>query len=101
MYSSTDLKSVLAVMFRLTVIANGFLAFKIPVAVGQILVPRGGLPRGRRTNRRAIRWSAATGQCLKMLIGREGAHAFCVSIFGRVEHLRETEWTSEVNTQPK
>ena len=26
-------------------------------------------------------------QSLKMLIGVEGAHAFCVSIFGRVEHL--------------
>jgi len=25
---------------------------------------------------------------LKMLIGLEGAHAFCVSIFGGVEHLR-------------
>ena len=24
----------------------------------------------------------------KMLIGLEGAHAFCVNIFGRVEHLR-------------
>jgi hypothetical protein len=28
-----------------------------------------------------------TRQSLKMLIGVEGAHAFCVSIFGRVEHL--------------
>jgi hypothetical protein len=27
-------------------------------------------------------------QPLKMLIGLEGAHAFCVSIFGGVEHLR-------------
>ena len=27
-------------------------------------------------------------QSPKMLIGLEGAHAFCVSIFGKVEHLR-------------
>jgi Zn-dependent protease with chaperone function len=26
-------------------------------------------------------------QSLKMLIGLEGAHGFCVSIFGGVEHL--------------
>jgi hypothetical protein len=31
---------------------------------------------------------------LKMLIGREGAHGFCVSIFGRIEHLH-----AEVQTE--
>jgi hypothetical protein len=30
-----------------------------------------------------------SGGVLKMLIRLEGAHAFCVSIFGGVEHLRD------------
>ena len=32
---------------------------------------------------------AKGSQCLKALIGLEGAHAFNVSIFGGVEHLRD------------
>jgi hypothetical protein len=31
----------------------------------------------------------ATRQCLKMLIGLEGAHVFYVGNFGRVQHLRK------------
>jgi hypothetical protein len=33
-----------------------------------------------------------SGEPLKMLIGLEGAHVFCVNIFGGVEHLRARGW---------
>jgi hypothetical protein len=41
-------------------------------------------------------WRAATASCLQMLLGLEGAHAFYVSIFGGVEHLRLAYWTGNI-----
>ena len=39
--------------------------------------------------------SRVTASGLKMLIGLEGAHAFCVSIFGGDEHLPGSLWSQE------